>query len=89
MREELKYLLAQKKKPMIADKLWQVRRTYSSLIRREQSKSWRRLCSKAESAREVSTLVHIVGKDKIKRVSLLMQGDTFAISAEESLDFLL
>ncbi len=33
--------------------------------------------------------MQIVGNDKIKGVSLLRQGDTFAISAEESLDFLL
>ncbi len=34
-------------------------------------------------------MVQIVGNDKVKGVSLHRQGDTFAISAEESLDFLL
>ncbi len=37
---------------------------------------------------EISTLVQIVGNDKVREVSLLTQGDTFTISAEESLDFL-
>ncbi len=34
-------------------------------------------------------LVQIVGDDKAKGVSLLRQGDNFAILAEESLDFIL
>ncbi len=89
MREELKHLLEHKRNPVMADKLRHVRRSYSSLIRKERSNSWRSFCTKAEAAKEISTLVQIVGNDKVKGVSLLRQGDTFAISAEESLDFLL
>ncbi len=40
MREELKYLLTQKKNPIMAEKLRLVRRNYSSLIRKERSNSW-------------------------------------------------
>ncbi len=71
----------------MADKLQQVRRSYSSLIPKERSNSWRRFCSKVESAREVSTFVQIIGNDKVRGVGLLTQGDTFAISAVKSLDF--
>ncbi len=67
----------------------QVRQSYSSLIHQERSNSWCRLFLKAESAKEVSTLVQKVGNDKVRGVSLLRQGDTFTMSAKESLDFLL
>ncbi len=89
LREELKRLLTHKKNPIMAEVLQIVRRSYSSLICRERSNSWRSFCTKAEAAKEISTLVQIVGNDKIRGVSLLRQGDTFTISAEESLDFLL
>lgn len=89
MREELNFILVQKRNPIMADKLRKVRRSYSSLICRESCNSWCRCCSKAESAREVSTLVQIVGNNKVIGISLLGQGDNFAISAEVSLDFLL
>ena len=89
MREELKRLLAHKKNPIMVEKLWLVQRSYSSLICKERSNSWRSFCTKAESAKEISTLVQIVGNDKVRGVSLLRQGDTFAFLAEESLDFLL
>ncbi len=89
MREELKHLLTFKKNPIMAEKLRLVRRNYSSLIRKERSNSWRSFCTKAEAAKEISTLVQIVGNDKVRGVSLLRQGDTFATSAEESLNFLL
>ena len=89
MREELKHLLAHKCNQRMAEKLWLVRRSYSSLFRKERSTSWCRFCTKAESAKKVRTLVQIVGYDKKRGVSLLRQGDTFAILAEESLDFLL
>ena len=83
MREELKHLLAFKKNPIMAGKLRLVRRNYSSLIRKERSNSWRSFCTKAEAAKEISTLVQIVGNDKVRGVSLLRQGDTFATLAEE------
>ncbi len=89
MREELNFLLAQKRNPIIADKLQKVQRSYTSLICKESCNSWCRCCSKAGSAREMSTLVKIVGNNKVSGVSLLGQGDNFAISAEVSSDFLL
>ncbi len=87
MREELKHLLVHKKNLIMAERLRLVRRKYSSLIRKERSNSWRSFCTRAEAAKEISTLVQIVGNNKVRGVSLLRQGDTFAISAEESLDF--
>ena len=89
MREELKRLLTHKKNPIMAEKLGIVRRGYSSIIRRERSNSWRSFFTKAEAAKEINTLVPIVGNDKIRGVSRLRQGNTFAILAKESLDFLL
>ncbi len=68
MREELKHLLAHKKDSMLADKVRQVRRSYFTHICKERSDSWRRFCSKADSAREVSTLVQMVGNYKIRGV---------------------
>ncbi len=88
LREELKRLLTHKKNPIMAVEFWLVRRSYFSLIRRERSNSWHSFCT-AEAAKENSTLVQIVGNDKVRGVSLLRQGDTFTILAEESLDFLL
>ncbi len=89
MREELKHQMTYKKNPIMAERLRLVRRKYSSLIRKERSNSWRSFCTKAEAAKESSTLVQIVGNDKVRRVSLLRQGDTFAFSAEVLLNFLL
>ncbi len=89
MRKELKRLLTHKKNPIMAEELRLVQRSYSSLIRKERSNSCCSFCTKAEAANEVSSLVQIVGNDKERGVSLLRQGDTFAILAEESLDFLL
>ncbi len=80
MKKELKHLMAHKRNMMMADKLRQVWRSYSSLMCKQRSNSCCRFRSKVESAREVSTLVQKVG-NKIRGVSLLWQGDTFAISS--------
>ncbi len=50
MREELKYLLAHKNNPLMAEKLRLVRRNYSSLIRRKRSNSWRSFCPEGRSS---------------------------------------
>ena len=75
--------------PGIARKVNGIRREYRSLIRKEKRKSWREFCSQATSAKDISSLVQIVGADTVKGVSLLKRGDRFAATAEESLSFLM
>ncbi len=52
MREELKHPLAQKKNPIMAERLRLVRRSYSSLICKEKSNSWRSFLHEGRSSQE-------------------------------------
>ena len=51
--------------------------------------SWRKFCSKADSAKSISSLVKILEADKVRRVSLLSEDGQLAHSPEDSLRMLL
>ncbi len=90
MRVELRYLeRKQKNSSLDRWRFVEARMEYKKAILAAKRDSWKDFCTRAEGAKSISKLVHILEGDKIRRVSLLNKEGNPTTTPGESLDVLL
>jgi len=70
-------------------KLKEAKRTYQRLVRQAKEMSWRTFCSKAEAAKDISSLLKLLEPDNVRQVSLLSKDGEMLHTPQQSLDYLL
>jgi len=67
----------------------EAKRTYQRLLRQSKEASWRAFCSKAEAAKDISSLLKLLEPDNVRHVSLLNKDGEMQHTPQKSLDYLL